>query len=212
MARLDQVAPPSLPLSKAEYTAFDGNQYSNVLRLFFTRLLGSFNTLVGSIGGQFLEFPYGMFSSDANQTTTGANTPTLVAINTEDYAVGMYHDVGDGVHVEQSGMYNFQFSIQLENLDTGVHDVDIWLKKNGSNLAATGSRYSVPSKHGSVHGHLIAVANFYVSLNAGDYIELWWAAASTQVQLEAYTASASPYSRPAIPSAVVTLSFVSGIG
>ena len=85
----------------------------------------------------------------------------------------------------------------------------IWLRKNGTDITGTASKFDVPSKHGSSDGYLIAACNFYVDLAEGDHLELWAASSSTTVYFEAYAAQTSPYARPSIPSVVVTLSFVS---
>lgn len=202
---------PNQPLAPTEYSRRHFDTLSNALRLYFNQIDSLFSTLFGSIGGKWVRFPHGAFHDTTNQTVSAANTPTLVKLNTTNYANGMYAVVGDGVHVEQDGIYNYQFSLQFENSDVGIQEATIWLRKNGVAVAGTSSIISVPNKHGGINGYALAAANFYVSLTAGDYVELWWATTNTSIIMEAYTASTSPYTRPSIPSAVVTLSFVSNL-
>ena len=109
----------------------------------------------------------------------------------------------------QNGIYNVQFSLQMANPDTSIHDMEIWLRKNGVDVPGTATKYSLVAKHGSSDGYTVPVANFYIQLNAGDYVELWAAVDSTQVYIEAYGAQASPFVRPAIPSTVITINQVS---
>ena len=58
-------------------------------------------------------------------------------------------------------------------------------------------------------GFVIAACNFYVSLTAGDYVEMWAAVDDVAVTFDATAAQTSPFAMPAIPSVVATLSFVS---
>ncbi len=60
------------------------------------------------------------------------------------------------MNVRNYGIYNLQFSAQLVNTDVQIHDIDVWFRKNGTNIASSNSRYSVPNSHGGVDGHIIA--------------------------------------------------------
>jgi hypothetical protein len=52
--------------------------------------------------------------------------------------------------------------------------------------------------------------NYFLSLNATDYVEIMWRPTDVGVSIEQYAAGTSP-TRPAVPSAIVTMSFVSNI-
>ena len=131
--------------------------------------------------------------------------------NINDYLNGCTNDGTDGIHVEQSGVYNYQFSVQFANTDAGVQTTYVWLRVNGVDVPGTGSKFDVPSKHAGSDGYLIAACNFYVELNAGDAVSMYAAVANTSVYMEAYTAQTSPFAMPSIPSVVATLSFVSSV-
>lgn len=214
MATQNQIinpAPPNLPLGTDQYERRYQDQFANVLRLYFNQLQNALTTLFNRLGGRYLNFPYGMFQNNVTVTLGAANTPTLVPMTTTDYANGMYAVIGDGVHVQQAGMYNYQFSIQFRNTDTQIHDAFVWLRKNGVDVPATMSAFSITSSHGGTPGYVIGSVNFYIDLNDGDYVELWWAASSTQIDLYSIPAITSPYNRPLSPAVVATLSFVSGL-
>lgn len=153
-------------------------------------------------------FAYGSFQNTANQTFAAANTPTLITFNQTDYANNMYLQSGDGIHVQQNGVYNIQFSFQLANTSASIHEFYIWLRKNGTDVDGTASKASVIAKHGSSDGYVLIAANFYLELNSGDYVELWGAVSDTAVYIEAYAAQTSPFAAPAIPSSVVTVNQV----
>jgi len=152
--------------------------------------------------------PRGAFQNDADQTFGAANTPTVVAFSTVDSAYG-FSLASNKVTITNAGTYNVQFSLQFANMDSQIHEVTVWLRKNGTDITGTGSKYAVVSSHGGVDGYLIAVANFFIDVAASDYIELVVSTTSTQVYLERYTASTSPFTRPSIPSSVITFTLVS---
>lgn len=201
---------PFLPSAGKEFDAQQQNTLYNVLRLFFTQLAQFCSRLSSTVGAGYLQAPHGSFSSRVNQTPTAANTAKLVALEVTDYSNEMHAVVGDGVHVDQAGVYNYQFSLQFENSDTAEQEATIWLKKNGTDFVYSSSQVTVAKKRSS-NGYTLAAANFYVSLAAGDYVEMWWATTSTNVILEASAAQTVPYARPGIPSVVVTMSFVSAL-
>jgi hypothetical protein len=116
-----------------------------------------------------------------------------------------------------AGRYNIQFSAQLVNTDSQIHDIDIWFRKNGvlsssADIANSNSRVSVPNKHGSIDGHLIVALNFFIDLEANDYIEIMWHTyntATTVQALPAVAASGTTPDIPATPSIIATVSYVS---
>ena len=112
------------------------------------------------------------------------------------------------ITVDQPGLYNIQFSAQFANTDSQAHDVDIWFKKNDVTIPKSNSQFTIPSTHGGVHGHLIAALNFFVDLDADDYVEIVWHTTDSHVFIEALSEQTSPI-RPATPSIIVTVSFVS---
>jgi hypothetical protein len=201
---------PNLPLAPDAYQRPYVDQLSNVLRLYFNRLSDSLQNLAGRVGGRFLSFPYAAIQRTTDKTFT-ANTPTQITFDQNDYLNACANDGTDGVHVTYSGIYNYQFSVQLKNTDTQIHSSWIWLRVNGVDAEGTGSKFDVISSHGGTPGFVIAACNFYVSLNAGDYVEMWAATDDTAVTFDATAASTSPFAMPAIPSVVATLSFVSEI-
>lgn len=114
------------------------------------------------------------------------------------------------VTTDYAGVYNTQFSIQFTNTDTQIHDVDVWFRKNGTNIANSNSRFSVPNSHGGVDGHLIAALNFFVDMDPGDFIEIMWHTDDTNISLQHLPTATSP-TRPATPPAIVTMQYVSSL-
>ena len=215
MNTLDPIAVPNLPLSGQQFTPQYQDQLNNVLRLYFNRLTANVNALTGVRGGRYIDFPYAAIQRTTDKTFT-ANTATQITFDQNDFLNGCTNDGTDGIIVAQSGIYNYKFSVQFANTDTQIHTAWVWLRVNNVDVAGTGSKWDVPNKHGGSDGYLVAAANFYVQLNAGDYVSMYAAvnqayvpATSDGIYMEAYGAQTVPFAMPAIPSVVATLSFVS---
>lgn len=211
-------AAPNLPLAPEAYGRPYIDQLNNVQRLFYNRLVDNMQQLLGNAGARFLSFPYAAIQRTTDLLFT-ANTPTLVTCDQNDFMNFTNNNGTDGIVVEYSGIYNYQFSVQFSNTDSQIHTAWIWLRVNGVDVPGTGSKFDVPNRHGSSDGYLIAVANFYVQLQAGQHVDLYAAVSqaysptlpSDGIYMEAYPAVTSPFAHPSIPSAVATLTFVSGV-
>jgi len=207
--RYRPVVQPRLPAAPNEYDAQFIEQYSNILRLYFNQIDGLTGALLGESGGRYLRLPYGAFSSGVDQTTT-ANTATLMTLDTTDFS----NDVSissSKITVANAGIYNLQFSVQLENTDNASQDVFIWLKQNGVDITGSTGIIGMPARKGVGDPfHAIYGWNYFVSMTAGQYIEIYWSTTNAAVTIQYYPASASP-TKPATQSVVATLSFVSAL-
>jgi len=154
---------------------------------------------------------YGAFQDTTDQTIASTTTAYVVNIGTVDEANGVTIVSGNRITYANAGTYALTYSIQLENADTSIHDVDIWVRKNGTDLADTNSQFSVANRHGSTNGHLIAVCNYVFTLAAGDYLQLAWSATTTNISIQTYPAATSP-TRPLTPGVIVTTSQLTQIG
>ena len=204
-----KVEPPALPQATEEYTRSYQDQNNNVLRLFFNQLTNSLNAILGVNGGANIRFPYGAFQSGVDQTAI-VNTATVMTFNVTDYSNAVSVVSSSRITVVNSGIYNLQWSGQFENADTQLHDASVWIRVNGADVVGSNGLISVPNKHGGVNGHTIAAWNYFVQLNAGDYVELWWSTDDAQVSLQYYAAGTGP-TRPTTASVIATLSFVSAL-
>lgn len=212
---INQVAAPNLPLAPVEYTPQYVDQLNNVLRLYFNRLdsiLAQLKTGSGSIDGSGVRFPYGAFSSDQDQTTT-SNTATLMTLNTTDFSNDVSLVTGSKITAATAGIYNLQFSTQFQNTDNQIQDISIWLKQNGTDITGSTGFVSIPARKSSSAGeeaHEIIGWNYYLSMNANDYIQIYWSATLDTVSIQHYPTSTGPV-RPSTQSVVATLSFVSAL-
>lgn len=209
---LNRVVAPRLPIATRQYDPDYINQLNNILRLYFNQLdniIGQLKTGSGEIDGAGLRLPYGAFSSSQSQSTT-ANTATLMTLNTTDFSNDVGLDIGSKIKVTTAGIYNLQFSIQAQNSDTQLHDMSVWLKQNGTDITGSTGFISIPNSHGGTDGHGIYGWNYYLSMAANDYVQLYWSVTNVAVTIPFYAASTGP-TRPSTQSVVVTLSFVSAL-
>jgi hypothetical protein len=152
--------------------------------------------------------PYGAFQDSTDQTAASTTVAYPMTFNTTDFSNGVYLSNSSRMNVRNAGIYNLQFSVQIENTDNVQHDVDIWFRKNGTNLTASNSKFTVPArKSAGIYGHVIGAINYFVELVANDYVEIVWRTENTGVSLEQTPAESSP-TRPATPSVIATMQYV----
>ena len=155
--------------------------------------------------------PYGAFQDGTDQTVANTTTAYPITFDTTDFSNGVTLSNSSRLNVKNAGLYNLQFSIQLKNTTNDSHDVDIWFRKNGVNIDNSNSRFHLPARKILADpSHLIAAINFMESLVTNDYIEIIWNTTNTGVSIEHFAASSTP-TRPAVPSVIVTISFVSNL-
>jgi hypothetical protein len=152
--------------------------------------------------------PYGSFQDSTDQTAASTTVAYPMTFNTTDFSNGVYLSNSSRLNARNAGIYNLQFSVQMENKDNEQHDLDIWFRKNGTNITASNSKFTVPArKSASIYGHVIGAINYFVELAANDYVEIVWRAENTNLSLEQTPAESSP-TRPATPSVIATMQYV----
>lgn len=166
--------------------------------------------------GVHLTFPYGQFQSNTDQTASAIDTAYALTYDVSDFLDGVTLSSGSRLTVPTEGVYNVTFSIQFKNTTNDLQDIDIWLRKNGTDIPSTNSRFSIPARKSTgSSSHLIATTPIMVQLAANDYIQIMWHVTDVGVSIEHFPAvTAVPGTTPAIPatpSAIVQVEFVSEI-
>ena len=194
---------PNLPLPDDRYSRMTADQHNSLIRNFMLKLQSTLSSLLGPNGGQFIDRPNGLFFNTADQTLAAINTAKPVEFP-QTYlsnAVKVNAGTESRIYVSISGVYNFQFSGQLVSGSSSAKQIYLWIRRNGTNIGYSSHQYTLEGSN----NHLNISWNFNIDLQDGDYLELEWAADSTNVTLEA-TAATSPH--PGIPSAVMAVSYV----
>lgn len=146
------------------------------------------------------EYFFGSFYSTVDQTNAGASVANKMTYNVTDLSNGVSIVSNSRITIANAGNYNIQFSAQFDKTDSGNDVVQIWLQKNGSNIANSNTEITLHSNDGK---H-VAAWNLFVSAAAGDYFEICWHSTDTAVFIN-YVAAASSPARPAIPSIILTV-------
>jgi hypothetical protein len=207
---------PNLPIPTINYSQTYTESFSNALRIYFNTL-DAFTTNLSNIdGGSSLSFPHIAASDTTDQYATANDTATLVAWNTGESILGFTLAAGAAT-ANYAGVYKITFSLQFANTDNAVHDASVWLRVNNVDVARSTTNFSVPArKSAGVPSYVCGYSEAVFTVNAGDSIKLYWATdlAATSggavgVYMYADPVQVTPYARPAIPSAIGSITFVS---
>jgi len=152
--------------------------------------------------------PYGEFRNDTDQLAPSAGTSAVVAWDATEESNGVYTSDTSRIYVRNAGTYQTTYSLQLQNANNDGQYADVWMRKNNTDIDNTGRRYYLPPrKSASEFSHVVGVAEYVLTLAAGDYIEVAGAVSSTDVTLEHFDADGA-VPRPAIPAATIKVQFI----
>ncbi len=220
---LDKFRASPLPNPPAAYDPQFFRQFMRVLETYFSQLDSNTPNNAQTYTADFfygsgihLTFPYGQFQSQTDQTAAAIDVAYAITYDASDFLDGVTLSSGSRLTVPNAGVYIVTFSIQLKNTTNAAQDVDIWLRKNGTDIPDTNSRFSIVARKGAGNpSHLIATTPIMVSLAANDYVQIMWHVTDTGVSLEhfpavTYSAGVTP-AHPATPSAIVQVEFMSEV-
>lgn len=193
MASSFNVSPPNLPVAPQEYERRYQDQFANVLRLFFNSVSNNLNAPI----------PYASYYDTTTQTNPVANSVNLFTYNSviSEFQVQRGKPTSK-IYVANSGVYNFQFSAQLDKTGGGASSVYIWPRINGVNVPYSATKIVIDGPNAEV----VPAWNFMLTISAGDYFELAWQSPDTDVVILEETASGNI---PEIPSIILTVQWVS---
>ena len=151
-----------------------------------------------------LQKPYGQFWNTTTQTNPVASTAMAMTLDTSDITVNVSVVSGTQITTALVGKYNLQFSAQISKSGGTASYVDIWFRKNGTNLVSSNTRVYIQGGSAAQ----VAAWNFLLNTTAAnDYYEIMWSSPDTDVSLLATGTQISP-TRPATPSLIVTVTTV----
>lgn len=200
---IERPADPVIPYATQQYERRYFDQTFNVLRIFFVRLMATVNSLFNADnnGGKFLYMPRGNFYSTSDQTAAATDTGYAVTFNQTNYTSGVTLSNNTRINVVDAGTYHFDVTLQIEHNNSSETSVTVWEEKNGIAISYSGHKFDVKG-----NDDYVIHWGFTVTLEASDYIEIYWATGDTQLNLHSEAAT-SPH--PGIPSASVETVLVS---
>lgn len=146
--------------------------------------------------------------SDVTDQTGSTTVPAAVKFGTTEVAGAGITMVTDGTNLTRltfaaAGTYAVMPNLQLNNSDSADHDVTIWFALDGTNIARSATKITVPkaSDGGTAFFQIV----FYVTVTAGQYIQVYWLPENTAITLDHTAAVAGPPAIPAIPSAIMSV-------
>ena len=187
------VVPPNLPIALKEYDQRSTEQFNNVLRLYFNQVSNKLNSPI----------PHASYYDTTTQTNPVADTVNLFTYN----SVATEFQISRGtptskIFVNNTGVYNFQFSAQLDKASANSGLIYIWPRINGVNVPDSATKIVISGSDAEI----VPAWNFVLVLAAGDYFELAWQSSETDVTILAESATGNV---PGIPSIILTVTWVS---
>jgi hypothetical protein len=189
------IVSPSYPIAPEEYTARFMEQYTNVLRLFSATVANSVNA----------PKVHGSYYDTTTQTNPVANVERLMKLNSTVSAYGT--KIGSPtsrVFINETGVYNIQFSAQFDKTGGGADSAYVWLKINGAAVPHSAGKIVISG----TNAETIAAWNYVTVLSGGDYFEIAWLSNDTTMRVVAIPATSVI---PEVPSVIVTVTWVSNI-
>jgi hypothetical protein len=209
---------PNLLVAPIVYDQRYVDQLTNALRLYFNQIDNGMSALLSGTGGSTLSLPHIAASDNADQLATASNTPTEVKWDTLESGLGWTLNAPGTATASVPGIYTIRYSLQLANTDNAQHDAAVWLKVNTVDVPRSTTIFTVPArKSAGVFSYVCAYSEATFQVETGDTISLYWATnqaydnspATDGVYIEYIAAQSSPYARPAVPSAIGSITFVS---
>lgn len=141
--------------------------------------------------------------SDITDQTGSVSAGTAVKFGTTEVAGSGVTMVTDGTNLTRltfaaAGTYMIAPNLQLSNSDTADHDTTIWLALDGTNIARSATKVTVPKAADG--GNTFFQIIFYVTVTAGQYVQVLWLPENVAVTLDHTAAGAIA---PAIPSSII---------
>ena len=143
---------------------------------------------------------YGAFYHDATQTNGGATTENLISFNQTFESDSISVVSSNRITVTNAGLYSVTLRAQVDKTDNVDTYADFWIKKNGTNIAASKSHFEMIHKDVTY----AFTMNFLLTLADSDYIQFAWHSPNTTVRLLYEAAGATP-TRPAAASAMANI-------
>ena len=181
-----------------------------------TQAANNVNITGGSISGATFagSVPYNSITnrayaafSDVSDQIGSVSAATAVKFGTTEVAGSGITMVTDGSNLTRltfaaAGTYAVSPNLQFTNSDTADHDVTVWFALDGTNIARSATKITVP-KAGDGGSAFFQIV-FYVTVTANQYIQLLWLPENVAVTLDHTAAVAGPPAVPAIPSAIIS--------
>lgn len=155
--------------------------------------------------------PNAMLMSDADQANASITGENLLTFTSAPVSNGITYTNNSRIKVSCAGQYLVTFTLQVTNRGNTASVFEVWAKDTGVNFPLSATRFDIPVRKSSTEwAHVVPAVTGIFSIEdpASEYLEIAWWADSLDVYLEHYPVNTSP-TRPAIPSVILTINFIS---
>jgi len=164
---------------------------------------GIATSVVNTIGNGVTPY-YGSFYDTTTQTNPSGNGYyNIMRLNSTAEARGVSVVSGGLLQVANSGVYNIQFSAQVDKIDAGTDDAEIWIAKNGQNVPWSTTQLTLDKNN----ARYVAAWNWVLTMDTQEHAEIRWHSLDVDMRLYATGVATSP-DRPGVPSVIVTVNRV----
>jgi len=145
---------------------------------------------------------YGVFTKTTDQTPAVINTEYRLTFDNTQISNGIViGGTTSQIIVPESGLYQFDATVQLTSGSSSSKNIWVWWKKNGTAIANSARLVTSDLNN----GYIPIALNETVSLAANEYVELAFAADSTNVTVDSVASTAFA---PAAPAVVLSVTQV----
>jgi hypothetical protein len=196
----------SVKITASQIKTFTGDSVTindgTIGSVVITNSSGSFDSL--SITSGAIPFAtmtgrgYGYFVSTRDQTFISGSAMVISVDTSATFSTGVRVESSTQITMATSGVYFIGVTAQLANSDSSDHDASLFFKKNGTNIAFSNTRVTVPKAADG--GAMVLTIAGMEQFAASDYIEAWIQMEDSTVILDSTTASGVI---PATPSFIL---------
>lgn len=158
----------------------------------------------------FARAPHFASFADLSIQSASPDTETNMECDTTEVANGIVMVSNSRITVTRTAVYNIQFSAQIRNAANEERTVSVWLANATGNVDDTNTFVTVPKQHAGGDSYFVAAWNYYMQINAGEWVKLVWSVNGNNVTLD-YTAEQVSPARPKTPSVIITVNEVGSV-
>ncbi len=142
---------------------------------------------------------YGEFTKTSDQSPAVINTAYALTFDNTEIAEGIsIGSPASRIVVVQSGLYQFDATVQISSSSGSAKTVWLWFRKNGTDVANSARLVTININNGYT---AVSMSEFF-SLAANDRIEIMFAANDTAITVDNVAATAFAPAAPAVVLAV----------
>jgi hypothetical protein len=149
--------------------------------------------------------------SSVDQPSAGITSANFVTYNQTVLGNGIVVRNNHEIWFSDAGQFLVTLRLNFANRGNAAQTIDVWAREDGDNYPLSGTRVDIPARKSTevwAHAAVVKTGIFTVSNPETNYLTIAWWSDGAGVLLEHYADGTSP-TRPAIPSAIVTISSVS---